>query len=262
MSEVRPRPTKKINVKRRISQLVFAAIMGEFAFYGIFRCPFAVPYISCGNCPVVQCPGRWLWIPAWIGILVSAVVMGRAFCGWACPAGLVADLLSKLAVLKAWLKRSTERLVAVSKYPVLIVAVVVFLAWDNPRWAIPIRTGEFFNSVRLTFEHANVLWIVRTAVIVGAIALGALIAHFWCRYLCATGGVLEITSKLAIFRYYRSAQCNDCDECRAVCPMETRPAELHCTNCGDCRTVCPTDAIKLGRRARSLDVTQGAQVLE
>ena len=32
------------NIPRRLSQFFFLVVLGEFAFYGIFRCPFAVPY--------------------------------------------------------------------------------------------------------------------------------------------------------------------------------------------------------------------------
>ncbi|MCK5423045.1 MAG: 4Fe-4S binding protein, partial [Deltaproteobacteria bacterium] len=74
--------------KRRLTQCAFLVFLGEFSFYGIFRCPFAVPYVSCGNCPVIQCPGRKLWLAFWIILPVSAIIFGRAFCGWACPGGL------------------------------------------------------------------------------------------------------------------------------------------------------------------------------
>ena len=53
--------------KRRIIQAASLFVIGEFSYFGIFRCPFAVPYVSCPNCPVVQCPGRKLWLTAWIG---------------------------------------------------------------------------------------------------------------------------------------------------------------------------------------------------
>ena len=117
MSEPTAQP--KVHWIRRLCQVVSLAVLGEFAFYGVFRCPFAVPYVSCGDCPVVQCPGRKLWIPVWIAILASGIVIGRGFCGWACPAGLVADLLGKAARLKSWLKGTAERLVPAGKYAVL-----------------------------------------------------------------------------------------------------------------------------------------------
>ena len=237
------RETLRVNWKRRISQLGFLVLLGEFSFYGIFRCPFAIPYVGCGNCPVLQCPGRKLWMPVWIGLLVSGLIFGRAFCGWACPGGLVSELLGKLAVLRGKGWRALE---TVSKYPAIVASLIFLFVLNNPRWAIPIRTGDFFNSVYLTFEHANPLWLWRTGFILGGIAAALIIPHFWCRYVCPTGGLLDILSRISFVKYFMASDCNDCDSCRRTCFAETRPAEINCTNCGDCREVCPVDAIKLG----------------
>jgi ferredoxin-type protein NapH len=232
-----------VNWKRRVSQLGFLLVLGEFSFCGIFRCPFAVPYVSCGNCPVLQCPGRDLWIPVWIGLLVSGLAFGRAFCGWGCPGGLVSELLGKLALMRG---KSGKFLEAVSKYPVALVSLFVLFLLNNPRWAIPIRTGDFINSVYLTFEHADRIWLLRTGFILGGLSLALIIPHFWCRYLCPTGGLLELLGRISLCKYFKTFQCNDCDRCRKACFAETRPGEVNCTNCGDCKPVCPVNAIKLG----------------
>jgi ferredoxin-type protein NapH len=232
------------NWKRRLSQLLFLGVIGEFSFYGVFRCPFAVPYVGCGNCPVLQCPGRSLWLPVWIGLLISAIALGRAFCGWGCPGGLLSDLLSKLALFRVKVR---NRLETASKLTVAAACILLFFVLNNPRWAIPIRTGEFFNSVRLTFEHASPFWLERTAFILAGIALAVLIPHFWCRFLCPTGGLLELFGKISLVKYYKTAACNECDRCRAACMAGTRPAEAGCTNCGDCIGSCPAEAIEFGR---------------
>lgn len=236
----------KIQWKRRLVQLISLSVIGEFSFYGIFRCPFAVPYVSCHSCPVIQCPGRKLWFPVWLAILASAVLFGRAFCGWACPGGLVSEILSKFSLLKKKIKGRLEVILGLMKYGILAgVLYLMFLA-NNPRWAIPIRIGDFFNSVSLTFAHANNLWLIRTIIVLAALALAVLIPHFWCRYLCPTGGCLEIFRKFSLYKYFKTHDCNDCGKCREVCNMETRPNEINCTNCGDCHGSCPEDAIQLG----------------
>ncbi len=232
------------NWKRRFSQVFFLFFLGEFSFYGIFRCPFAVPYVNCGNCPVLQCPGRDLWIPVWIALLVSGLCAGRLLCGWGCPGGLVSELMSKLALFRNKTKNFVE---VFSKHIVTIVCLFFVFVINNPRWAIPIRTGDFFRSVSLTFEHANEFWLWRTGFIIGGFLLALVIPHFWCRYLCPTGGLLEILNKISLVKYLKTSACNDCDACKRACTAETRPAEVNCVNCGDCSDACPTGAIKLGR---------------
>ena len=52
--------TFRLKVWRRFSQLAMLVLLGQWSFYGIFRCPFLVPYVSCQNCPVITCHGRIL----------------------------------------------------------------------------------------------------------------------------------------------------------------------------------------------------------
>ena len=68
----------------------------------------------------------------------------------------------------------------------------------------------------------------------------------WCRFVCPFGAALELARKFSVLRLFRTAQCNDCDRCRQVCAMRTRPDEENCTNCGDCAGSCPTDCIRFG----------------
>jgi len=225
--------------------LVFLVVLGEFSFYGIFRCPFAVPYTDCGACPVVQCPGKKLWLGFWILLPVTVLLFGRGFCSWACPGGLFSDIVSKVSLFKGKISRNFEKILSLLKYLVLAACVVCIFALNNPRWAIPIRTGEFFNSIKLTFEHADTLWIMRTAYILGGFLLIVLIPHFWCRYVCPTGGMLELLKKAGIFKYVMKDTCNQCNVCRKACTVETRPSEINCTNCGGCKDSCPIDAITL-----------------
>lgn len=242
------RSTKIFQWKRRITQFFFLFVLGEFSFYGIFRCPFAVPYVSCGNCPVMQCPGRKLWLGFWIVLPVTAIIFGRFFCGWACPGGLISELLGKVSLIKKKTRGALEKIFSSGKYLMLAISFAVFFLMNNPRWAIPVRTGKFFNSVTLTFEHADNFWIARTLLIVTGLALAILIPGFWCRYLCPTGGILEALKKFSFITYFKNKDCGDCDTCRGLCELETRPAEINCTNCGECDTICPVEAIKVGSK--------------
>ncbi|MBU1172183.1 MAG: 4Fe-4S binding protein [Proteobacteria bacterium] len=235
------------NWKRRVAQLVSMGIIGEWTFYGIFRCPFAVPYIGCGNCPVIQCPGRGLWLWTWILIGMSALVFGRVFCGWVCPGGLVSEILSMGPLLKFKINGWISRLLGFVKYVLLGLSLYFYFGLSNPRWAIPIRTGEFFKSVGLTFEHADPIWIYKTVFVLWALCLSVIISMFWCRFLCPTGGALEILSRFSLFRFIMNDKCTDCGLCRKHCFMDTRPSRKNCAQCGECKDVCESEAIEWKR---------------
>jgi len=113
---------------------------------------------------------------------------------------------------------------------------------------VPIRIGEFWSAIGLSFEHASTFWLVRTFVVLGLVVAGLAVANLWCRFVCPTGGLLEWIKRVALFRVYKTSACNDCDNCLKICEMGTRPDEANCTNCGDCLKSCPVNAIKIGRK--------------
>ena len=243
----------RLTVLRRLIQLAMIGVLGQWSFYGIFRCPFLVPYISCQNCPVITCHGRivamfwglWLFLP------VSALLFGRAFCGWVCPGGLVSQMFGRLAPLKFRVKNAFTRFTPFGQYLGLAVALYLFYPLGQPRADIPIRIGEFFRSVALTFEHAGLVWLLRSFFVLGFLALGLIAANAWCRFACPTGSLLEALRHVSFFRFYKTSRCNDCNQCLKACEMGTRPDEMNCTNCGDCMTACPTHVIRFGRKKPS-----------
>ncbi|MCE5336144.1 MAG: 4Fe-4S binding protein [Desulfobacteraceae bacterium] len=242
--------TLSLTALRRLTQALMLAIIGQWSFYGIFRCPFVVPYISCQNCPVITCHGRIFTVfwGFWLLLPVSVLLFGRAFCGWACPGGFVNQILGKIAPIKLRAKNLLARYGQAGQYVGLLLALVAYFHLGQLRANIPLRTGGFFESVGLTFEHSGMLWLVRTFIVIGFLVLGLLIANAWCRFACPTGGILEALKGLALFRFHKTKSCNDCDACLRVCEMGTRPGEVNCTNCGDCLGACPANAIRFGRK--------------
>jgi polyferredoxin len=231
---------------RRLSQIGMLFIIGEYSFYGIFRCPFAIPYVSCTSCSVIQCPGRWMVYPFWILLGISALFFGRGFCGWACPGGLVSGLLSGLLPIRQKIKNGIDRKLHLLKYLCLVICLSVWLLMSNPRLAIPIRIGEFWNSVILTFQHADNLWLARSIGLLILLVAGGGFGNLWCRHLCPTGGALETLKSIGIFRFRKSDDCNQCGLCAKKCEMNTKPEEYNCTNCGNCKNSCPSGTIYFG----------------
>lgn len=240
----------RITWLRRLIQGAMLFILGQWSFYGIFRCPFAVPFINCRSCPVITCMGRLttLFWGFWLLLPVSALLFGRAFCGWLCPGGLLNQLLGKPAPLKLRDRNGLVAFAQMGKYPAISIAIYLYFVLGNPRWAIPIRTaGDSYQAVVLTFAHAFTPWLIRTGTVLGLVGAGLVVANLWCRFACPTGGLLELFRPFAFFHVYKDETCTDCNKCLKICEMATRPAETNCTNCGDCMGSCPVDAIKFGR---------------
>jgi len=237
---------------RRLTQVVSLAVLGQWSFYGIFRCPFIVPYVSCQNCPVITCHGRLLTMfwGFWLMLPLSALIIGRAFCSWFCPGGLLNQLLGMMASAKLRIRNVFTKIAPCFKYLGLAIALYVWLLYGQPRLAVPIRIGDFFASFEFTFKNANPFWLFRSVFVLGLVALGLLLANAWCRFACPTGGALEIIKSFSLFKVYKDEKCDGCDKCLQVCEMGTRPAEPNCTNCCDCRAICPCDAIHIGRPRR------------
>ena len=170
-------------ILRRGVQVLGAAGLGQWSLYGVLRCPFVVPFVSCRNCPVITCYGRIvpLYWGFWLALPASAILFGRAFCGWACPGGLAVSLLGKLAPFGRAMGPRLARLAGGGKYLALAVCLYVFYAMGQPRADVPIRVGAFFQAAALTFEHASLLWIVRTCIVLGFLALGLVLAGAWGR---------------------------------------------------------------------------------
>ncbi|MBP1764221.1 MAG: 4Fe-4S ferredoxin, iron-sulfur binding domain protein [Firmicutes bacterium] len=235
---------------RRFVQLAMLAVLGQWSFYGIFRCPFLVPFVNCQVCPVITCWGRitsYFW-GFWLFLPLSVLFVGRAFCGWLCPGGFVNQMIGKVAFAKLRVRNRLTKFALLGMGIGLLIVLFLWIGLHNPRSIVPIRIGEFWNSIRLSFEHASLFWLVRTFVVLGLVSAGLLVANLWCRFACPTGALLELFKDAAIFRVFKTSACNDCDVCLRNCEMGTRPDEANCTNCGDCMKTCPVNAIKFGRQ--------------
>jgi polyferredoxin len=118
----------------------------------------------------------------------------------------------------------------------------------QPRVNIPIRIGEFVPAVAQTWEFAQPVWVVRTIFVLAALAIGIALPAAWCRFVCPTGGALELVRHFGIFRVFKTNDCNNCNLCKKDCYMDTRPEETNCTNCGDCVHSCPQKCIGIGKK--------------
>lgn len=252
MHEIVARPSLRLRALNWCNRAVLFAstlFLGEWGLYGAFRCPFVVPFVSCQNCPVIACPGQaarlfWGFWGVWLAV---AVCFGRAFCGWLCPGQLV----NRMLALNPFRPEPNPEAVQNwrwAKYVALAACLWAWFALGQPRVNVPIRVGEFWPSVWLTWKHAFPMWDLRLVVTMAGVLFGLVALMCWCRFICPFGAALDLARRCSFWGFYKTAACNNCDKCRKVCVMRTRPGEENCTNCGDCAGSCPTGCIRFGFR--------------
>jgi NAD-dependent dihydropyrimidine dehydrogenase PreA subunit len=184
-------------------------------------------------------------------VLLSGVLLKKAFCSWVCPIGTLSETLAalgrRLFRRRTGLPRALDLPLRSLKYLLLLFFVyVVFFSMS------PTQVGDFLDSpydrvadVKMLrfFERLSPLGL---AVLLGLVVLSVLIPYFWCRYLCPYGallGALSLLSPLKVTRHARS--CIDCGLCTKACPSRlpvenlARVSSDECFACLSCVAACP-----------------------
>ncbi len=179
-----------------------------------------------------------------IAKIFGPLLFGRLWCGWACWTVMVLDLLpfkrpsGRLPGRWGWLRYLHFGL----SLGVVLLLVYVFGFRDG-------ATG----TVAVTwFIIGNLLYY----------AVGIILAYAlkdnraFCKYVCPVSVPLKVTSRFSLIKIGQgTGQCNDCDACEKMCPMDIRISDYvlnnqrvlstECSLCQTCITVCAQDALKL-----------------
>lgn len=193
----------------------------------------------------------------WLAILATSLVVGRSFCGWACPFNGLQTM---------WESVGTRSLKRIRFLPVLKYAM--WTAWAGGVAALAIGVGGWrsFQPLYMTengvsISEAGNLFTYFTLVGL-TLAPAALGRRGFCRYLCPFGvwGIVgeKIGAALRVPRLRLEAEasaCTGCGSCTRACPMQIPVTDLvqadtmratECFMCETCVDTCPRGAIKLG----------------
>jgi ferredoxin-type protein NapH len=191
----------------------------------------------------------WNWVWTVLPGVVLVVLLGRFFCGWACPylpilaaANAARWLLTRLGVplMDVKVPRSTSRVVMVGLLLVgaLTGAQVVPLVYP------PAVIGrEVFRAVFYGSLGAGAL------VVAGAFLFDTFVSRSgFCRSLCPGGAMFSVLANLSPIRVYNErSKCTDCTVCDVVCNLGQSPMtnrlDAGCERCGRCIASCPTKAL-------------------
>ena len=270
--------------KRRLwIQAAFAALFNGyaagFAKGKIFTGPakgVCIPVLNCYSCPgaLGACPigslqavagGKGRSISFYIlGVLMLfGLFFGRLLCGFACPFGLLQDLLAKIPVRKRKVPEKIDRPARRLKY-VLLAAVLVLPAVVSAakgsaaspyfcKYFCPAGTLE--GGLPLLLANADLramagaLFSWKLLVLILVVAGSVFLPRFFCRYLCPLGAFYSLFHRFSFCRMELDRQsCIGCGRCEEACPMAVRVTQElerspECIRCGRCKEVCPTGAI-------------------
>ena len=193
----------------------------------------------------------------WLAVFVTSPLLGRLFCGWACPFN---------GAQTAWEQVSVRPLVKVRflsavKYALwaLWVGAVVGIAVATGGWqrVEPLYMTEHFVSIDSAGNLITYYLLLLLALV--PVLLGR---RGFCRYLCPFGVWSIVGEKIGhalhvprVMLLADASKCTGCNSCDKACPMQlpvsTMVAEQHmrtteCFACGSCVDGCKQRAIRWG----------------
>ncbi len=204
--------------------------------------------------------------------VAMAVLLGRLFCGWICPLGLVLEMAAA-ATRRLHPRRQAASPRASGRSP-------------SHRWKYAVLAGclaasalaatPFFTSlspINLPFiwraDHAGLAALL----LVGLIVLEWRYERIFCRSLCPLGALYSLLGRSAwLCVRIEGEERFRCRQCTRDCPMgidvmtdhvlagHDRVVDPECTRCGSCTDRCYGDLLRIGwRRRRSPSVEAGDQ---
>ena len=230
------------------------------------------PGINCYSCPgaIGACPVGSLQasfsstnhssIYYVVGILLLyCILFGRMICGWACPFGLIGELLYKIKTPK--LKKSpVTRILSFLKYVVLVFFVLIvpilygirqiplpaFCKYICPVGTIEGGLGLLSNKANEgMFALLGPLFTWKFLLMISVVVGSVFIFRLFCRFICPLGGLYGLFNKFSLFGVkVDEEKCIHCNLCVAQCKCDIKHVgDQECIACGECIDVCPTKAI-------------------
>jgi ferredoxin len=204
-------------------------------------------------------------------LLALSLVLGRSFCGWACPLGTVMDLVHPLAFWHRKRASSQSRaggrrnnrlrylLLAATLGGALLSIKLLGLVDPLVIFSRTATAGvvDLLGS-RQAFERGGLTYF--SLLFIAILLLEFWQPRFWCRHLCPQGALLSLVSRFSLLNRRVSTTCSHCGLCRAACPMDAIPQDEHdtdysdCTLCLECESACPVKGTSFGFGGLALSV--------
>lgn len=219
--------------------------------------------------------GRVAIALVWPSLILVALslLLGRFFCGWACPMGAVLDGADAIIAGRRKLQAKIPAGLRTAKYvglalfaggalfslqwiffadPLcLLVRSLTFAVYPGINHAIEsgvdaIYGTALFNAVSplynwlkghfLSFTQPYFYAAMTTGIVfLAVLGAGLFQRRFWCRNLCPLGALLALISRVSpVKRLVSEAACTRCSACAKKCRMGAIPEGYLATAAGEC----------------------------
>jgi len=224
-------------------------------YVSLFLFPITMNFLS----PYVSIDGAFAGVLSgsalmFIVLFLSGVFFGRAWCGWLCPAGGMAEVAQTVNPKPANAKR-----LRVVRYVIFAVwfgvLVTGFVLAGGIRGVDPLRLTERYISVDEPIKYI-MYYLVMGLFFVLDLALGrrgACHGICWMSPFLNAGMLVGRLLHLPQMRIQSKPEsCIDCKKCNNKCPMSidvnaaVQPGSVKsydCSLCGECGDVCPKDVL-------------------
>lgn len=208
-------------------------------------CPYAV--VCFGSLYPMGYHLYLIAVIAGLAIALSAILIGRRFCGYICFFGTIQEVLFNIRLRlyqKRVLQNKNDNPMKVFKYLMLLTTIIL--------------TITYLSHLYMKFCPVLALAELKYIGISGVISLGVLffagfiVERFWCRYLCPYAALMNFFQLLgSLIGIKRTSierrECINCGICSNICPMNIdlksvgKITDPNCIHCLRCIQQCPDD---------------------
>ena len=234
-----------------------------------YSCPASTTYCPIGSLQQLMAGIRialengqnffGLYVIGTMGVLGG--IFGRLICGWACPFGLIQELLYKIPSKKFNIPRQLNYI----KYFFLLFFVILlplFVVDDFGygevwycKYVCPAGTLEAGLPMLMLQpelrQTIGILFFNKLTIMIVFILWSVAASRPFCRTACPLGAFYALFKNLKLIKLrHVEENCTQCKACHAVCPMGVKfnesPEDTECISCLKCMDkACKFDAISL-----------------
>ncbi|MBI3445519.1 MAG: 4Fe-4S binding protein [Magnetospirillum sp.] len=173
------------------------------------------------------------WGVWWPFVMLSMVVMGRAWCGLFCPEGTMTEWVSRHGLGRA---------------------IPAWLRWKGWPFVAFVCTTVYGQMITV-YEYPKAALLILGASTVMALGIGLVYGkgkRVWCRYLCPASGVFSLLSRLAPVHFrvdaeaWKAAPRAHAVDCATLVDVRAMTGGGSCHMCGRCSG--HRDAVELAPR--------------